>query len=165
MLGIFLYLYKLLATVMDTLGSLVDIKEWPTALGITMHGYWAQFDGNQTKKLLENVQVLRNMLRRDRQVYENEFVKIILLAMEEFDAVRKKCFGLYLDPTYVAQIREFAYHYLCLVNMLKTVDSVTFNVTLKAHILFCHVSQFLGRQNEAKAKQDKNWRPKGLGYW
>ena len=94
MLGIFLYLYKLLATVMDTLGSLVDIKEWPTALGITMHGYWAQFDGNQTKKLLENVQVLRNMLRRDREVYENEFVKIILLAMEEFDAVRKKCFGL-----------------------------------------------------------------------
>ena len=145
MLGILLYLFKLLEKVMNVLGSTVDIKAWPKAFGITMHGYWAQFDGNQTKKLLENVNVLRNILRQDRNVSEHEFVKIILLAMEEFNHVRKACFGLYLDPSYVAHIREFAYHYLCLVTMLKDVENITFNVTLKAHILFCHVRQFLER--------------------
>ena len=87
MLGIFLYLFKLMGKVMETLGSTVDINAWPTALGITKSGYWAQFDGNQTKKLLENVEILRNMLKRDRKIFDNEFVKIILLAMEEFNEV------------------------------------------------------------------------------
>ena len=35
---------------METLGSTMDINAWPSTLGITKSGYWAQFDGNQTKK-------------------------------------------------------------------------------------------------------------------
>ena len=165
MLGIFLYLFNLLGKVMGVLGSTVDLNGWPSALGIAKHGYWAQFDGNQTRKLLENVNVLRNMLKRDRKIFENEFVKIILMAMENFNEVRKSCFGLYLDPSYTTHIKDFGYNYLCLVNMLKDVDTVTFNVTLKVHILFCHVKKFLDRQNEAKAEADDNWIPKGLGFW
>ena len=85
--------------------------------------------------------------------------------MEEFNEVRKCCCGLYLDDSYKTHIKNFGYHYLCLVNMLKEVDSITFNVTLKVHILFCNVTQFLGCQNDAKAKVNKHWIPKGLGYW
>ena len=165
MLGIFLYLFKLLGKIMDVLGTTINLEDCPKALGITKHGYWAQFDGNQTKRLLDNLDLLRDMLRQDRNVYDNEVVKIILLAMEEFQKVRKACFGIYLDLAYVTHIQEFAYHYCCLVNMLKDIDSLTFNVTLKVHILFCHVTQFLERQNEAKVKDDVNWIPKGLGYW
>ena len=111
-------------------------SSWPASLGIQQSGYWAQFDRNQTRNLL------RKTLKPYQEICENDIVKTVRMAMETFDKVREFCFGLYLDENYLSHIRDFGYWYSCLVNSHKDVDFITFNVTLKAHILFCHVPQF-----------------------
>lgn len=165
MLGITLHMYKLLDTVLKVLKSPVKVEEWPARLGFQQAAYWQQFDGNQCKKLLENVDVLRRLLKPHREIYEDDTIKTIMMAFETFNDVRNACFGLYLDENYISHIREFGYNYSVLVNKMEKVDGITFNVILKVHILFCHVYQFLETQNDAKLEADPNWIKKGLGYW
>ena len=68
--------------------------------------------------------------------------------MKGFNQIRKQCFTVDLDPRYKDSIRNFAYQWL----------KCDRSITLKCHMLFVHVPQFLERQ--------KNKFPnKGLGFW
>ena len=62
--------------------------------------------------------------------------------------IRKECFGVDLDQNYKNSIRKFAYLWL----------KCDRSITLKCHILFVHVVQFLELQ------EDK-FPNKGLGFW
>ena len=77
-----------------------------------------------------------------------ESVEPILTAMKCFNEIRKQCFTVDLDQNYKNSIREFAYLWL----------KCDRNITLKCHVLFVHVVQFLEFQ------EDK-FPNKGLGFW
>ena len=93
--------------------------------------------------------------------------------LEALNEVKSACFGLYLAENYMQKIKDFGYHYMRIVynieeinkNLLKKDQMFTFNVVLKAHILFAHVAPFLERENNIKSKLIPNWIRKGMGYW
>ena len=68
--------------------------------------------------------------------------------MKCFNQIRKECFGVDLDQNYKLSIRKFAYLWL----------KCDRSITLKCHILFVHVVQFLGFQ-------ENKFPNKGLGFW
>ena len=68
--------------------------------------------------------------------------------MKAFNNVRKQCFGMVLDPVYQNSIREFALLWL----------KCDRSITLKCHVLFVHVVQFLNFAKDA-------YPGKGLGFW
>ena len=72
----------------------------------------------------------------------------IIRAMRAFNLVRKSCFGVTLFPNYKERIEDFAH-------LWKQCDR---SITLKSHILFVHVGQFLDRMKH-------RFPDKGLGFW
>ena len=62
--------------------------------------------------------------------------------------VRKQCFTVDLDPNYKNGIRQFAHLWV----------KCNRAITLKCHILFVHVVQFLESQKD-------RYPNKGLGFW
>ena len=68
--------------------------------------------------------------------------------MKAFNKVREDCFGINLNKRYKNSINDFA-------NFMLKCDR---SITLKCHILFVHVPQFLD------LKKDQ-YPDKGLGFW
>ena len=104
------------------------------------------FAGGDCRKLLNHIDDLEQFLRQEEQVFE--IAKPILQAMRDFNTVRKQCFGIDLDPKYKESIAVFA------KSWLKCEKSIT----LKCHVLFVHVVQFLERMASVYPN-------KGLGFW
>ena len=166
MLGIFQHLYTTFEKFLMRLQTNLKIEDWPASLNFQQSAYWASFNGNEVKALLQNVDTFRRILKRDRRVFEMDIVKQMLLAFEIFNEIREACFGLYLNESrYVSLIHDFAYHFACIESYFKDVDGVNVTVFLKLHILYVHVPQFLNAQNAAKLENDPNWIDRGLGWW
>lgn len=124
------------------------------------------FTGNQCKALLKNINVLRTILKRDPKISENADIKQMVACMEAFAVVKDCCFGQFLKKEYyVDSIKDFAYYWISLVNRFQSVDALSFNVTLKCHILLAHVVDFLERQNSFHEAHNKDWIWRGLGFW
>ena len=112
-------------------------------------GLKGQFAGNGCKTLLDHVdghEGLVYFLSKDAEALQ--LVEPILDAMRAFNVVRKQCFGVILDANYKDSIKTFA-------NLWLKCDR---SITLKCHVLFVHVVQFLERKAE-------NFPGKGLGFW
>ena len=112
-------------------------------------GLRGQFAGNGCKTLLDHVdghEGLVYFLSKDAEALQ--LVQPILDAMRAFNVVRKQCFGVILDANYKDSIKTFA-------NLWIKCDR---SITLKCHVLFVHVVQFLERNAE-------KYPGKGLGFW
>ena len=105
-----------------------------------------QFDGDSCKFFLNLVDKLEAALKEVEGAFEA--VEDILVAMRAFNNVRKQCFTVDLDPNYKNGIREFAHLWV----------KCNRAITLKCHILFVHVVQFLESQKD-------RYPNKGLGFW
>ena len=105
-----------------------------------------QFDGDSCKFFLNLVDKLEAALKEVAGAFEA--VEDILVAMKAFNNVRKQCFTVDLDPNYKNGIREFAHLWV----------KCNRAITLKCHILFVHVVQFLESQKD-------RYPNKGLGFW
>ena len=104
------------------------------------------FNGPSCAKFLSLVDKLEEYLRKVQGALET--VQPILTAMRAFNNVRKQCFTVDLDPNYKNGIREFAHLWI----------KCERSITLKCHILFVHVVQFL------EAMKDR-FPDRGLGWW
>lgn len=70
-------------------------------------GYYAVFNGNQSRLLLKNVDKLRKILQRDETVYSYPSVQSAVMALETFNLVVKKTFGQYLEEDYFESIQVY----------------------------------------------------------
>ena len=173
LLGLFLLIYNFLRSILMQVGSFVEIEDWPKECGFGKSSYWAAFNGNQTEKLLGNVDILRKLIRQDPRVDNYMSVNAALCALEALNEVKAACFGQYLADDYYQKIKEFGFHYMRIVYNIEELNKsipkketmFTFNVVLKAHILFAHVVPFLEYENDVKSKCFPNWIRKGMGYW
>ena len=112
-------------------------------------GLKGQFAGNGCKTLLDHVDGAEGLvyfLSKNAEAFQ--LVEPILDAMRAFNVVRKQCFGVILDANYKDSIETFA-------NLWIKCDR---SITLKCHVLFVHVVQFL-------EKNAQNFPGKGLGFW
>ena len=98
-------------------------------------GFEGQFQGPDCKKFLNNLDKLVEILKEEEGAFES--VELILLSMRAFNKVREQCFGVNLDQNYKTSIREFAHFWL----------QCDRSITLKSHVLFVHVAQFLDLMN------------------
>ena len=109
---------------------------------------------------------LRKILKPNKNVFGYELVQAALAAMDALNIVVEKSFGQLLDPTYFTAITDFAQQYVLIAIKTKNdVDGLSFNCSLKAHVLFSHIPMFLQTQNEAKRSVDPNWVDRALGYF
>ena len=77
-----------------------EINEVAKVLGTVRDDYFGgNFEGNETKKLLKNTDMIRKVL--------NENLHIFVDFMESLQAVRKPCFGFTLDQNYKECISFF----------------------------------------------------------
>lgn len=130
---------------LDFKGCTITLATWAGPLGLERSAhYGGQFDGNQCRKLLENVDRLQDIIKQSGSLLFNKCAPV-LEAFYAFNAVRKACFGVDLAPDYHRHIQNFA----------QAFQKLERNVTPKAHGILVHVAQFLERQN----------RNKGLGFW
>jgi len=96
--------------------------------------FGSNFEGNETKKLLENTDMIRKVL--------DENLHIFVDCMESLQAVRKSGFGFTLDQNYKECINFFKDDWI----QLNIEYGVT--VTNKCHIIFCHLEEFITRQKK-----------------
>ena len=122
----------------------ITANDWSAPLGLKrLHYHGGQFNGYQCKTLLSNTKTLKEILL-EAGVYS--IGEPVLQVLEQFNRVKKSCFGGELNADYHVQIEKFADLYLALGK----------SVTPKVHAIFLHVPQFLN--------YNKNLQ-KGLGYW
>lgn len=133
-------LHLMMGTVNTLYNGLLKIwpeaKRWPDACHVArecLHG--GTFNGNSSKKLLENVPKLRDICPPEAIVFADTF--------DAFSMVVDDCFGNQLSEDYQANINRFKGLYL----------SLNLSVTPKIHAVFYHIVDFCeGRQE-------------GLGRW
>ena len=147
-LHLWLGLGNLLAKeVMEKISS-STLDAWLKPLGLVksaMHG--GQFNGNMLTGVLGSTDRLRTLL----SAKEFDSCCNLLEAMDQLESVRAACFSAtFLADDFKEKIKELATLWL----------RIGLPVTVKAHILFVHVAQFLDFQNESS-----DGSPRGLGYW
>ena len=144
MLGIVNNLYDHLDKQLIENHCSITANDWSDTLGLKrLHYHGGQFNGNQCKTLLSNTRTLEEILHKAGAY---SIRKPVLQVLEQFNKVRKSCFGRKLNADYHVQIEIFSDLYLALGK----------SVTPKVHAIFLHIPQFL--------EQNKNLQ-KGLGYW
>ena len=90
------------------------------------------------------MEILRRILKKDPKVFEYPATQACLDSLTSFGQVVKTTFGLYLDEeNYEDAIREFAFNYVLLVSAVKPVENITFNISLKAHMVRYFLSMYL----------------------
>lgn len=118
--------------------------DWPRSLHIKsqpFHG--GQFAGNECRKLLKNVDVLRQLAEQDCAF--NIFG--IINTLQKFDAVVSSCFGSTLDPHFASKIQAFRASYLSLQGV---------SVTPKVHAVFFHVEDVILLKKESLGKYSEH---------
>lgn len=111
----------------------VDTLRWENACQVrreTKRGA-SGFNGNASKRLLDNVDILRSSCSIGCIKY--------VQALHDFRSVVSACFGMILDSNFVSYINNFKKSYLAL----------NISVTLKVHAVFFHVTQFCSKHNKA----------------
>lgn len=112
----------------------------------------ASFEGNQSRKYLQRIDTMEELLTKDNSMlkYTKDQIGLCITALRTFDLVVTACFGQTLDASngdYKDLIREFSGQYRAIDNL---------SVTVKMHCLEVHVQQFLDMKGDGE---------KGLGYW
>ncbi|KAK6188168.1 hypothetical protein SNE40_004411 [Patella caerulea] len=139
-LGITNRLYDLLLR-----GFSVKANSWSEHLAIRrppMHG--GEFNGQQCKRLLENIPVLEELLEN-----AGESGLRIVNAFSTFNDVRHSCFGMTVQGDYKDSIDKFEIAY----------RELGLQFTSKCHAVVDHISQFLERQGDMFDCEN------GLGFW
>ena len=128
LLGIVNYLFKMLKTAWS------DADKWPAALHIQPSPYHGgQFEGNECRKLLKNVDVL-HQLAETNSVHQTFS---IIEAFKCFNLVVEACFGFILQPDFDEKIEAFKRSYLMIPGA---------SVTPKVHMVFHHITDFISRK-------------------
>ena len=135
---------------------------WAKACSLVRSSHYGRklvFNGPQCHKLLENLDKLdglliaNGLLGRCKQIRE---------CFRAFKNVTKSCFGNVLFPRYQNDIREFAGTFFNLIDYCDEIstpqNNIKLNVTLKVHIVFLHIIQFIETR-----KSDQNVEF-GLGF-
>ena len=125
LLGVVNHLYKSLKNVWP------KASQWPAALHIDeepFHG--GHFAGNQSYKLLNNLDLLQRLTEKDSAFQAFGFVE----TMRKFQVVVSSCFGTKLGSDYSESINQFKASFLALPMC---------SVTPKVHAVFFHIKQFV----------------------
>ena len=141
-LGIVNKLYDLLDERLKENDCSITAESWSKPLNCPRsehHG--GQFNGEQCVKLLENTKALNALLKTANAMSVGGRIG---KALEEFNAVRKSCFGQTCSPFYKIDIENFAHAWL----------NAKAPIIVKVHCTVVHVPQFLDMHPE-----------KGLGWW
>jgi hypothetical protein len=112
-----------------------EIEQWPKNLGINRRfqpGF--SFNGNHCRLLLKSTEKLKE-LRPPRKVFK--FIE----AFEKFGEVVHACFSHSLDRDFKIKIRQFENAY----------RKLGISETVKCHIVFTHLSQFLDPKDHGLA--------------
>ena len=123
MLGVVNRLFTTLSDALREAGSSMTADDWAKELGIsrsTYHG--GQFEGNQCRKMLKEVDILQMMLERSGSYVGMPYVQ----ALRAFNDVVTKTFGADLDPGYEAAIAEYRRCYM----------ELKLPVNVKNHVIF-----------------------------
>ena len=142
-LGVVNDIFDILESILMQKKCAMTALDWSNALGMTrgfQYGAKLQFNGRQCKKLLNNLDILKDLLKKSNAL---ELCMPVLQCLESYKAVEEKCFGMNLDPCYKFYTMAFGDSYR---NLMKYVRSpslqLTLNVTVKVHGICCHVPQF-----------------------
>ena len=118
---------KLCDSLNKTLGG-DKFYEWLREKAIVRQAYHGgSLEGNQCKTLLSKCQEIREFLTESHKNFADCF--------EAFNALRKACFGMDLDPNWELALSKFE----------KSYRSLKINITPKVHSLLHHVPQFIRR--------------------
>ena len=110
--------------------------EWTYSMGISRRGYHGGgLDGNNSKKLLDKVENLKNVAPLSTVPMTN--------CLTSFKAVVSGCFGFELDPNYDALVTKFTNDYKEMDEFAQSVMEVSCGVSWKVHIVTAHLVQFL----------------------
>ena len=141
-------LFKKLQEGMTAMGWLPTLKIWMKQINVKQSKHHSgQFNGNMLTGVLGSTDRLRTLL----SAKEFDSCCNLLEAMDQLESVRAACFSAtFLADDFKEKIKELATLWL----------RIGLPVTVKAHILFVHVAQFLDFQNESS-----DGSPRGLGYW
>ena len=151
LLGIVDKLLKLLEDSLfpgDKATGLAFVNAFLKNVNIQRKAYQGQhsLEGNQSRALLQKVDQLHTEMEQQGVLATG---LPFLHAMKAFSQVVDSCFSVQLQPAYLDSIATFKSAFSELPNS---------NPTVKLHILFQHVAEFLSRANSAGTQL-------GLGYW
>ena len=119
-------------------------------VGVVPHSYQGDkgaFEGPQTSKILDRLEVLRPYILNE-EIYQDGWFYYCVLA--SFKEVKDACFGIHLDPRFEAILADFAAH------VHHANIGVEMPITPKLHVISVHLVQWcrstgvgLARANEA----------------
>ena len=112
-----------------------EIIEVAIKLGTVRDDYFGgNFEGNETRKLLENTHMIREVLEDNLHIFVD--------CMESLQKLRKSCFGFTLDENYKQCIKDFEDDWKQL--------NFEFGVAIpnKCHIIFEHLEDFIERHKK-----------------
>ena len=114
--------------------ALVDVfpsaESWPKMLGMCVQPQHQDFNGNDSRKLIKNTQLLRNMVTTRR---ESKVVGPFIATFDELDNLIKSCFGQTLDQNFQFQIAKFKAAFL----------ELNLSISTKLHVIFCHLEEYI----------------------
>ena len=110
------------------------IEDWIKDSNVSAAGYWqGTFEGNQCKKLLDNIEFLLDEYGYPKVPILGAYIK----GLKSFNGVVHACFGVELHEDYEEKIKKFKGHYMVLV------DDFGVSISVKAHEIFFHVAPWL----------------------
>ena len=112
-----------------------QVNRWTDQLNLDAEKF-ADWEGNDCVKLLNNVDLLENLARDLGNFVVPPFVE----AFRAFNSVRISCFGQELDPNYMNILANFR-------RVIKGLKPFGVKVTVKMHIVFWHVQQWINKYN------------------
>jgi len=114
-----------------------EVDNWAKVALSRREGYHGgQFEGNQCKKLLDNIGFFEDSYGNPRIPQLAPFI----VALKAFNEVRQKCFSSSgVSPDYKEVIQKFRQSFLVLKN------DYGINITSKTHDVFFHIEDFIER--------------------
>ena len=148
--GPFNDLFDALDATLKAYKSTMKATFWSDALYLTRTGHYggkAVFKGRECRKLIENRDILKTLLKQHNS---DSYCEPFVACFDAFYCVFQSCLGMVQYPRYPGDIRAFANSFFKVkehANQINTLKNppvkVHVSVTLKAHEIFVHVKQYL----------------------
>ena len=107
--------FDILDAILNTKNCSIVAKDWSDSISMTkgfQYGAKLMFNGRQCKKLIDNIDKLKELLSKAGAL---DLCMPVVKCLESYKIVEDKCFGMNLDPCYKYYITAFgeSYRNLC----------------------------------------------------